>query len=189
MARSEEYRAWRRSYDKRWVAAKRQRCFAYLGSACVKCGSVKDLEFDHVEAGTKSFTIAGNLNRRWTVLVAELDKCQLLCVECHRLKSKLNGETGGGQNKINELPHGTPTGYRSPWNCRCTECSDAQRAYKRKYQKSSGTSNHVTADVVTAIRMGHESGKTYSELAAEFKLHKASIWRICTYRTHKNIRV
>jgi hypothetical protein len=109
------------------VKLRRERAIAYLGGQCVRCGTTDQLEFDHVDRATKSYLITANLNRRWEVLVQELDKCQLLCHDCHRAKTRECGETGGGHNRLtpDDLPHGTGTGY-TYWRCRCEPCRQAR---------------------------------------------------------------
>jgi 5-methylcytosine-specific restriction endonuclease McrA len=54
-----------------------------LGGKCVRCGATSDLEFDHVDRHTKSFTIGSRAMSRWDGLLVELAKCQLLCRPCH----------------------------------------------------------------------------------------------------------
>jgi hypothetical protein len=66
---------------------KLQMCVDYKGGKCEVCKTPysKDLfHFHHVNRNEKSFGIAGNLTRSWENLKKELDKCQLLCVNCHR---------------------------------------------------------------------------------------------------------
>ena len=58
----------------------------YLGGACVKCGynkSISALQFHHINPHEKQFTISGSSNKSWEVLKKELDKCVLLCGNCH----------------------------------------------------------------------------------------------------------
>lgn len=64
----------------------RRKAVAYKGGACVRCGYNKTyaaLEFHHVDPAQKLFMISRNYNRRWAVLQTELDKCILLCANCH----------------------------------------------------------------------------------------------------------
>jgi len=73
------------------VAARRrtkQRAVDLLGGRCHGCEvavPVAAFEFHHLDAGTKDFAIsADGVPRRWELIVAELEKCVLLCANCHR---------------------------------------------------------------------------------------------------------
>jgi hypothetical protein len=62
---------------------------AYLGGKCVGCqfiGPVVAYDFDHVDPTQKEFKISGHYIFRWSELVKELNKTQLLCSNCHRIK-------------------------------------------------------------------------------------------------------
>jgi hypothetical protein len=63
-----------------------------MGGKCVKCGCTEALEFDHIDPTTKSFNISAGYHKPMEVLEEELAKCQLLCVSCHREKTKKNQE-------------------------------------------------------------------------------------------------
>ena len=64
-----------------------------LGGKCVRCGSIENLEFDHIIKETKSFTIGSSLTRfSIEELILEADKCQLLCRPCHIEKSHEEGD-------------------------------------------------------------------------------------------------
>jgi len=60
----------------------------YKGGACEICKYSKyygALEFHHIDPSKKDFGIAANgLTRAWEKIKQELDKCQLLCANCHR---------------------------------------------------------------------------------------------------------
>ena len=60
-----------------------------LGGACSMCGYNKNiaaLDFHHLNANDKSFKLDSRKlsNTRLDVLLKELDKCTLLCANCHR---------------------------------------------------------------------------------------------------------
>ena len=62
---------------------------AYLGGKCVKCGYSKciaALEFHHPDPSQKDPGLIGKGMTRFMVgkMAAELDKCLLVCVNCHR---------------------------------------------------------------------------------------------------------
>jgi 5-methylcytosine-specific restriction endonuclease McrA len=59
----------------------------YKGGKCQICGYDKcsrALSFHHLDPSKKDFTIsARGLTRSWTKLQEEIDKCVLLCANCH----------------------------------------------------------------------------------------------------------
>jgi len=75
-------------YAKAHRDKRRAYCREYLGGKCVVCGTTKRLEFDHIDRTTKKYTIASRVHQDFTILKEELDKCQLLCVDCHKVKTK-----------------------------------------------------------------------------------------------------
>lgn len=82
--------------------AKRERLITYKGGACLLCGYNKfqgALEFHHVVPNSKEFNISGFHSRSIEILIHEVDKCVLLCANCHR-------EIHGG---IATLPEGAET--------------------------------------------------------------------------------
>jgi hypothetical protein len=55
---------------------------------CVDCGEHNPvvLEFDHLR--DKSFTIGqALLKRRWKTVLEEMEKCDVVCANCHRLRT------------------------------------------------------------------------------------------------------
>lgn len=73
------------------VAAWRQRlkvkAIEYKGGSCARCGynkCVRAMHFHHVDPTQKDFAISsGGKTRAWERVKAELDKCILLCANCH----------------------------------------------------------------------------------------------------------
>lgn len=62
----------------------------YLGThPCVECGErrIPCLQFDHLR--DKVETIANAVSRGWSVkrIEAEITKCQVLCANCHAVKT------------------------------------------------------------------------------------------------------
>jgi hypothetical protein len=66
----------------------KQKAVDYKGGACAVCGydkCVDALEFHHLDPTEKDFGIgSGGHTRRWVDVVPELDKCVMLCANCHR---------------------------------------------------------------------------------------------------------
>jgi len=64
----------------------RERAIAYLGGSCKICGYDKwpcAFDFHHVDPLHKDFTISQHMTS-WDRIKPELDKCELLCSNCHR---------------------------------------------------------------------------------------------------------
>lgn len=66
---------------------------------CIDCGYNKHsaaLEFDHREGETKAFaTFSSNLCRAWSVILAEIEKCDVRCANCHAIVTAERGYKGG----------------------------------------------------------------------------------------------
>ena len=58
-----------------------------MGDKCCLCGYCKAktaLELHHLDPSEKDFTIGACLNRSWDTLHKEIQKCILVCSNCHR---------------------------------------------------------------------------------------------------------
>lgn len=58
-----------------------------MGEKCCLCGYNKAkaaLELHHLNPEYKEFTISRCLNRTWDILHKEIQKCVLVCANCHR---------------------------------------------------------------------------------------------------------
>jgi 5-methylcytosine-specific restriction endonuclease McrA len=62
---------------------KKSYCIEYLGGKCVKCGTIHNLQFDHIKREGKKYEITRKITNKFDTLKEELDKCQLLCAPCH----------------------------------------------------------------------------------------------------------
>jgi hypothetical protein len=64
---------------------------AYLGSKCNRCGWCGNIAgFDFHHRGDKDFNIGNVANKSWEIIKQELDKCELLCANCHRIEHSDN---------------------------------------------------------------------------------------------------
>jgi 5-methylcytosine-specific restriction endonuclease McrA len=64
---------------------------AMLGGRCVECGESdrSRLHFDHVDPETTVATVSELLDTgSWERILEEAAKCQLLCVDCHKPKTR-----------------------------------------------------------------------------------------------------
>lgn len=83
--RSEEWKRKNRERVKERLRQLKTLAVEYLGGSCQRCGydkSVWSLHFHHLDPTEKDFNISGQ-SRSWEATKAELDKCVLLCGNCH----------------------------------------------------------------------------------------------------------
>ena len=84
----EEYNAYLNAYMQRRYYERKKYGLEKLGGVCVECGETESLDFDHIDPTTKILAIGKMWSVAWPRFVAELEKCQLLCQECHKIKTK-----------------------------------------------------------------------------------------------------
>ena len=76
---SENVSEWRKNIKKKAVE--------YKGGKCQECGydkCIRALKFHHLNPNEKDFNISGQRNiRKWDKIKEELDKCILVCGNCH----------------------------------------------------------------------------------------------------------
>jgi len=85
--RTEKTRVREREYHLCRYHARRAAAIIQLGGQCVRCDSVEELQFDHIDPEQKLFALskAGVSEVSFQV---ELEKCQLLCGKCHCRKTR-----------------------------------------------------------------------------------------------------
>lgn len=80
MATSKQVSAWRRRL--------KQKAVDYKGGKCERCNynkCIAALEFHHTDPEKKDFSISsGGHTRAWDKVKEELDKCILVCSNCHK---------------------------------------------------------------------------------------------------------
>ena len=76
---------------------RKRQAITYLGGKCADCGNSDTLvlQFDHVtERRNNGPTVAALLSGSWKRLKKSLDKCELVCANCHTiLAASSNGKT------------------------------------------------------------------------------------------------
>ena len=88
---SEEYRKRKYISSKKRYRKTKQKAVEYLGGRCNRCGydkCVEALEFHHKDPSTKDYDLSKgrgiDTRKSFETLKTELDKCVLLCANCHR---------------------------------------------------------------------------------------------------------
>ena len=74
-------------HSKKYRKNRKIKAVEYKGGSCELCGynkSIAALTFHHINPLFKEYELGGTgLCKSWDKLVIELDKCQLLCLNCH----------------------------------------------------------------------------------------------------------
>ena len=78
-------------YITRW--AKKIKAIDYLGGKCIECSddNIFHLSFHHKDPTDKEANIGSLLStqKQWSIIQKELDKCELICENCHREKHNI----------------------------------------------------------------------------------------------------
>ena len=90
---------WRRARRRLWLKK-------YMTEqGCAHCGTkdTRVLTFDHIDPSTKSFTILNNMGpiseyNGVPALIQEVRKCQVLCQNCHKIKTEEENDTSNALN-------------------------------------------------------------------------------------------
>ena len=115
------YNEYMRGYlNRRWLR-RRARAIETLGGMCTDCGTIEQLEFDHVDRALKSFSISSRPFCSEEKFWQEIAKCVLRCTPCHRKRS-------ADQRRID---HGAGRGKRG---C-CEPCDKRYREYNLTYNE------------------------------------------------------
>ena len=87
-----------------WRRRMKLKAVAYLGGKCIRCGynrCIRALSFHHRNPQEKLFGIAKPNPTKWVIIQAELDKCDLLCSNCHAEVEEFLFQSG----PIGRTPH------------------------------------------------------------------------------------
>jgi hypothetical protein len=123
----------------------KQRMVSYKGGRCATCGydsSLAALCFHHRNANEKAFSVAGSHNRTWAALRHELDKCDLLCRNCHAELHAAREDFGRQRPRRGAADRAS--GLRS-----CTRCG---REYEHDYRKAILAESATLAGQIEGVR-------------------------------------
>lgn len=98
----------------------------YKGGKCSICGYSKckdSLSFHHIDPESKEFTISGKYNLSWKKISKELDKCILVCMNCHG-EIHSNKENEYKYNSVKKIHKKNETRIRikSKYSGYCLDC-------------------------------------------------------------------
>lgn len=110
-------------------AERKAKAINLLGDECIRCGSMENLQFDHINNDRRREEryrlISYLFECGWEKLLREVKKCQLLCRVCHSKKTRKDYGFQG-------FEHGTLSMYQNK-KCRCEDCFITHADYMRKY--------------------------------------------------------
>lgn len=90
-ASNKEHRERVKAYNRERRAANAKRLSDYkLEQGCNDCGYAAHpaaLEFDHLPEYEKEFTISAKTSYNWGRLQSEIDKCEVVCANCHAVRT------------------------------------------------------------------------------------------------------
>ena len=76
----------------------KERIIYVMGGKCCICGyekCIQALEIHHINSEEKEFSLSNsNIYRKWDIISKELQKCILLCANCHRDLHYKNKQAG-----------------------------------------------------------------------------------------------
>ena len=125
----EKYNAYMKEYQLKRFHRRMAEIKEKLGGKCECCGSIENLQVDHIDHTNKTFDIGKIWSGRKEKMDEELKKCRLLCKPCHILKTIK--ERGQIPTKGRDI-HGTLSSYEY---CNCTLCKKAHSDYCKEYRK------------------------------------------------------
>jgi hypothetical protein len=76
-------------YQKIKTKARTQKLAEIKDKPCLDCGNRFPsccMDFDHVR-GKKLFGITVSGNRKWETVLKEIEKCEVVCANCHRIRT------------------------------------------------------------------------------------------------------
>jgi len=79
----------RNSYARKRRDERKDKLIEKFGNKCHDCGGSfhkAAYDFHHTNPELKSFEIAPSLDRNWNVILEEVEKCIMLCSNCHRVR-------------------------------------------------------------------------------------------------------
>lgn len=132
-----------RCFNRRYIR-ERDRCVAYLGGKCSKCGSVEKLEIHHKDKSQKSFNPTSKSDMSWKRRVEELNKCEILCMWCHK----------AAHGRV--ARHGAEGMYAL--GCKCELCLEHRRVKSRQFRANGGDELRKKAAAYMRERRARKNG-------------------------------
>lgn len=176
------------SYDrvKKFRQKRKQQIIYIMGEKCALCGYNKTasaLELHHLDPSKKDFGISENINTYWDAINKEIQKCILVCSNCHReihdnlilkeqLISSYNKERG--EEITQEILK-----YKTKHHSYCQICGKeislhchyCQDCYKKSIINPNKPSREELKDLIRTV--------SFAELGRRFKISDNGVRKWC----------
>src|SRR5216684_4519004 len=79
-----------RKIAREWAAKRRRQVDVLKNVPCIDCKKYfppECMDFDHVR-GEKEFVVSLSNRRSWSGLLKEIEKCDIVCSNCHRIRTR-----------------------------------------------------------------------------------------------------
>ncbi len=110
------HRDWQRkraAEDPEWYEARKQRrtklrqdnkskAVSYKGGVCARCGQAFPdccFDFHHIDVSAENEVPSSVLHKSWDSIITELDKCIMVCSNCHRIIHNEDGYAAHDKRK------------------------------------------------------------------------------------------
>lgn len=83
-------------YNREQYARYRERLDILKSLPCADCGGIFPpyvMDFDHLDAAVKKFNVGINKRYSWERTLREIAKCELVCANCHRIRTHERRDT------------------------------------------------------------------------------------------------
>lgn len=149
----------------------------YLGGKCIRCGHqgwAATFEFHHRDPSKKEFQISSGNTNSWNSIKKEVEKCDLLCSNCHRevhySSQELEKEI---RQHLNDPPLGPKVcidcgGSTSKRGIRCSSC-----AKKRNEKIEWPSTKHLLEELKNSnfVQLGRKLGVSDNAIRKRIRLH------------------
>ena len=179
---------------KEWRKNTKQKLTICMGSKCQICGYNKSqnaLEFHHIDPSEKDFTISNVIAspRKWNTFREELDKCILLCANCHREVheglTELPEKFQKFDEKLLDLEENKPL-LKESKTSKCPVCNKPKENYLQTCSKECGYKRRtkINWSEIDLIKLIEVEKKTKTEVAEELGCSDAMVGK--KYRALKH---
>jgi len=109
----------------------KQKCVEYKGGKCSNCGydkCIAALDFHHIDKSTKDFSISSYTYRDdFDSIKTELDKCVILCSNCHREEHFYNEKSFNYEKNIKKTKCIDCGIITKNYTIRCLKCNNKHK--------------------------------------------------------------